>query len=170
MARNFRSTRMTKTWSNVNIGGSANLASASTNILGLVSVVLQPETILRAIGEVFVSIRTATTALDEAIITFGLGIVSADAASAGGTSMPDPADEPEYPWMWWHTHHFFSAFAVDGTGSDEFGVGMIRIPVLTKAMRKVKPQQAVVLLAQYEDIAGTPALRVGGHVRCLVAR
>ncbi len=170
MARHFAPKRMLKEWSSVIIGGgSANLTANATAIIGNFAAVTVAQTILRARGEVFVSIGAALTALDEARVGFGLGIVSEDAASVGAGSMPDPIGDPEYPWLWWHVHHFFSPFATDGTGTDDFGVGVVRIPVDTKAQRKLKPSQAIVLVAQYVDVTGIPPLRVGGDVRCLLA-
>ena len=168
--RQFAPKRMQKQWGSLIVGGaSVDLTGNSTTLIGTVSIAQRAETILRGRGEVFVAIGATTTALDEARVGFGLGIVSGDAATLGSTAMPDPIGDPDYPWLWWHVHHFFSPFVVDGTGSDGYGVGVVRIPLDTKAMRKVKPEQGLVLVVQYVDVTGTPALRAGGDVRCLLA-
>ena len=168
--RTFAPRRMEKQWSPILVGAaSVNLTANATALMGQASAATVPQTILRARGEILVAPSAVTAALDECRIGFGLGIVSADAAVVGSGFMPDPIGDPEYPWLWWHVHHFFSPFVVDGTASDDFGVGVVRIPVDTKAMRKMKPAEAVVLVAEYVDTTGTPAIRVAGDIRCLLA-
>ena len=100
-----------------------------------------------------------------AVITLGVGIVSSDALAVGATAMPDPAGEPDYPWLWWYPMLLCSGVASDTVGLYPRGWN---INVESKAMRKVGPRQSVVLLAEYVGISGTPDYDVGGSIRFLV--
>ena len=115
-----------------------------------------PATILRVRGVLRVSfLVTGLTADDEAQCVFGLAVLSSDAVTLGQSAMPDPAGEPEYPWMWYGQLIMYSPNA-------DFGAeGMsVELPVDTKAMRKVKPGESLVMVVQYVDVTGTPGLRL----------
>ena len=169
MADRFRTPRRPKQWSASNLAGNASFTGNATSLVLAAVPAVESVTVLRLRGEIFVGPSGATTALDQARVAFGIGIVTSDAAAVGSTAMPDPDDEPDFPWLWYHLHNFFSGFTVDGTASDDYGVGTIRIDVDSKAMRKMKPGQSIVGVAQYVDVVGTPTLRVGGSVRMLLA-
>ena len=121
MARNFGSGRRTdKAWLPLQ-GTSAALTSDSTAIVGGPLSFVGPGTILRCRTNFIVAFGAATVALDDVAVCLGLGIVSTDAAMLGATAMPDPHDEPDYPWLWWKDVHMFSTFAIDGMGTDVSG-------------------------------------------------
>jgi len=63
-------------------------------------------TVIRMIGEYGFFCTAAPVALDSARITFAIGVVSSDAVALGLTAVPDPAAEPEYPWLFWASHLF----------------------------------------------------------------
>jgi len=160
MARNFqRSGRPTdKAWLKIP-SSSLSITSAGTVIAAGVLNFTGPGTILRVRGDILFAFGGVTVALDEMTFAMGLGLVSSDAAALGATAMPDPAAEADYPWLWWKEFSMFSTFAIDGTGTDHSGQLQVRIPVDTKAMRRVKPGQTLVLTGQYVDVVGTPPVR-----------
>ncbi len=124
-----------------------------------------PGTILRVRGVLFVSFLTSgLTADDQAAVVFGLGIFSNDAIAAGAGSLPDPSAEPEYPWMWYGEAqlHTIAANVAENGVSD-------RLVVDTKAMRKFKPGEGLVLVGQYVNITGLPNVVVTvGRLRVLI--
>ena len=115
-------------------------------------------TILRIRGAVQASFDSTNTAGDDITLTWALGMVSTDAFAAGLGSMPDPAGEPEYPWLWWGTMFLHSELTVAPPGG--WGTLAQRLEVDSKAMRKVKPGQSLVWLMQATGQAGTPLTNI----------
>ena len=83
--------------------------------------------------------------------------------------MPDPATEPEFDWLWWYPTILASFGAATAAIANPVpqGESFDRIRVESKAMRKMKPGESLVLVAQYENIAGNPAVDVNGSLRFL---
>ena len=138
----------------------ANGTVAASGSLGFSA----PATILRVRGVIAVAFNGGSQIADEAEITMGLGVFSTDAVAVGGTALPDPGSEPEYPWMWFGTFLMLSpSVEEDDTWS------RIMMTLDTKAMRKVKPGESLVLVSEYLDIVGTPSLRLMvGQMRTLL--
>jgi len=124
-------------------------------------------TVLRFVGELLVVPTGGGTfaAADAARVTVGLGIVTTDAATVGSSAMPDPADEPDFDWLWWYST--LVAWEDPTTPGQELG-GTSRVPIASKAMRKMKPNMSVVILGQYVDVGGTPPVSVHANGRFLV--
>ena len=115
-----------------------------------------PATILRVRGYTQVAfLQAGLTLADEVDVVFGMGVFSTDAVTLGATALPDPSAEPEYPWMWYGELSMYSPNA-------DFGDPMIqqRLELDTKAMRKVKPGESLVVVAQYVNASGIPGLRL----------
>ena len=130
--------------------------------------VITPHTILRLRGSWFAAFNAATVSQDEARITAGVCVVSTDAAAVGSSAMPDPASDADYPWLWIEPISMFSPFVLDGTAADNGGhLPMYRGVIDSKAMRKIKPNQSLAWILQYQDVTGTPAVRVGAATRVL---
>ncbi len=148
-------------------GGRADLTASGTTSLIAGLGFTTAETILRIRGEVLVNFDPgAVPVADDTVqIVLALGLISSD-AFAGGV-FPDPADEPGYPWLYWSAHIMIATAA--SANNNPFA-GSIRVPVDTKAMRKVKPNETLFWAFQYGDIAGTPPLTLGvGASRVLIA-
>ncbi len=150
-----------KSWSAVP-GLSANISADSTFLASGFLSFLVPATILRVRGAVQAGFRTSgLTIADEASIVFGLGIFSTDAVVAGAGSLPDPSQEPDYPWMW-YGEIILMAPVADFTPP----LTVQRLEVDTKAMRKVKPGESLVVVVQTQ---GAVAVDVSfGDIRVLV--
>ena len=153
-----------KQWSRIP-GGSQNLtlgtAFAGPGILNFDI----PATILRVRGVIrTMFLTTGLTAQDEATVRWGLGIFSQTAAAAGPTAMPNFGTDPEFPWLWVAESIMFSPNA-------DFADPFIQVEhiVDTKAMRKVKPEEAITLMGFPVNVTGAPLLRVDvGDFRVLV--
>ena len=116
-------------------------------------------TVLRMIGEYLITgLATGTfSAGDQARITVAIGVVSTDAFAAGAASLPDPASEPEYPWLFWASHqmHWLTA------SSDLFGPSeVVRRSFDSRSMRKMKPRETLAYVVQYADVSGAPPIEV----------
>ncbi len=144
----------------------STISTATTFSSGALSFT-SPATILRVRGYVQAMFDATKAAGDRLILTWGLGIVSTDAFTAGAGSLPDPASEPEYPWMWWGEMRLESQLA--GPDGDAWGTANQRLEVDTKGMRRVKPGQTMVMVGQSTNVAGAPATLIDvGQMRTLI--
>ncbi len=141
---------------------------ASTNFTGSVNAVfvgprmdfVDPATILRARSKYMVLFDPTKQVADQMTVTLALGVVSTDAAGLGSTAMPDPVSDSDYPWLWWGTTVLESQIAA---GEDAFGSTVQLVEVDTKAMRRVKPKQSLVWVAEMSGAAGAPVTKVFMH-------
>ncbi len=109
---------------------------------------------------------SAPAQLDEARVTVGIGQFSTDAVALGATAMPDPDDEPGFPWLYQMSHPFFynSTSVVDA----QAGLS-VRRTIDIRSMRKIKPRESIGWVTQYVDVTGAPPLQiVVGKMRVLV--
>ena len=126
-----------------------------------------PATVLRIRGELIYQMQATGIAIgDQARVGFGLGIVSQDAFALGATALPDPLGDVSFPWLFWNETNFASELAA---ATNTAGSAVRRLVVDTKAMRKLKPEEALVAIYQYDDITGTPGVDVHqGQLRTLI--
>ncbi len=129
-----------------------------------------PGTILRTRGRILLALNPSGKAADDNVkIAFGLGLVSTDAFTLGATAMPDPAGEPEYPWLWWGEVSLRSMIAT--TNESGFGPENREIIVDTKAMRKIKPGMTLTMITQYVNLSGNPIVNMeAGQFRTLIGQ
>ena len=137
------------------VGGTGGLADAFT--------------VLRMLGGYTIFPTSAPVAGDEVTVSYGIGVVSSDAATVGASALPDPGTEPEYPWLYWASH----ALGYSNNSVQQItGAGAVRVDFDIKSMRKIKPSESLVSVAQYNNVAtgGNPPLTiVVGGLRVLVA-
>jgi len=117
-----------------------------------------PGTIMRVRGGRVDAAMDGSVDTDIAGIIFGLGLVSTDAFNLGITAMPEPFEDVGYPWMWWKS--FCIADNTPSGGDPHPGMTHQWAEIDTKAMRRFKPGQTLVLIAQYIDAVGTPPITV----------
>ena len=147
------------------------LSATATVIIGSLAFQL-PRTILRIMGEYVICPSGATVSADLATIGVGLGVVSTDAAAAGGASLPDPNAEFDYPWMYVASHQMFFSAATSSTAGEgaQGAAPSVRKSFDVKSMRKVKPRESLALIIDYTDITGAPPLQfLNGSIRILLA-
>ncbi len=146
----------------------ALMTAASTVILGSFTAAGgDPFTVLRLVGEVIVAPDNAGIAADDScVVGIGFGVVSADAVIVGSSAMPDPIAEPDFNWLWWYQVHMTFPHASGSLVG--LATEAARIPIESRAMRKVAPRQSLVMIAEYTTLAGTPPISVLGAARVLV--
>jgi len=119
-------------------------------------------TILRMIGEYVITPTGVIVAGDQARICMAIGIVSTDAASLGATALPDPGDEPDYPWLYWREHAFHFGAAASGTAGEgaQGAGGSVRESFDIRSMRRMKPRESLTWVFQYVNGVGLPPLQM----------
>ncbi len=168
MANGHRGTRMSKQWAAI---PSIDLTfTADGTSLGGALAFTVPSTVIRMLGDVTIGNTAAVTALDAVIIGMSIGVVSTDAFAAGAASVPEPLEEPEYPWLYWASKAFFypnTSSPLASTGdprmSDRFSIDI-------RSQRKLKPRESLCWIVQYGDITGAPPMTVQiANTRVLLA-
>jgi len=130
----------------------------------------QPITVLRSRGYVQAAFDETVQAGDTMLLTFGLGIVSTDAANLGATALPDPGSDVAYPWLWWG-EMFLEAFAADVATLHAWGSTNQRLEVDTKAMRRARLDQSLIWVIEAAQVTGAPVTNVEiGTTRILVGQ
>ncbi len=138
-----------------------------TAILSGATESLEALTVMRLIGDYVISPSQAPVVQDQARISVGIAKVSTDAAAAGAGSMPDPDDEPNFPWLYFASHPFHFA---DVSSDPSSAAASVRVHFDVKTMRKCKPRESIVMIAQYANVVGNPPLTMAtGVTRILIA-
>ncbi len=156
--------RMDKEW-NAILASSTNLAANGT-ASGAGLTPGTSATVLRMIGEYVVGARLAPTAVDSAVISLGIAVVSNDAFIAGAASLPDPGGDPEFPWLFWASHMlFFPTTSADPSTA----LSSVRRSFDIRSMRKMKPSETLVSVIEYGNIIGNPDIQINmGATRVLL--
>ena len=158
-----------KQWSLV-AGLITEQSTAATGIGGGLSFEI-PATILRlrGMGEVMVAFDETRQVGDRIVVTYALGVIATDLFENPATDvLPDPADEPEYPWLYIGQAQL-ECFVADGDGALGASVYRAALPLDSKAMRKVKPRQTLCWIVQRGGLAGAPVTLISiPPVRVLV--
>ena len=123
-------------------------------------------TIVRIRGEVLVAVSAsgAAGAVSEAVM--GIKITTSSAFAAGGASVESPSTEIGGDWIWWHTAPLRNDAAFTA-GNDE-GLLWARVPIDSKAMRKVKVNEVLIFVVHNVAIASTHSQVISGGVRILL--
>ncbi len=153
---------MSKEWTSI-AGGQATTLVTGTFLPSSLTVNIAA-TVLRMIGEYVIAPTGALTALDECVVTVGIGVISGDAAELGATAVPDPAAEPNYPWLYFASHAFLLETVVSNPAI------AVRKSFDIRSMRKMKPRENLAMIVQYQNVVGDPAYSFSsGVTRVLVA-
>jgi len=126
----------------------AYLSVGSTNSVIIASFTpdaqgLNHPTVVRTRGQV--SIKLPTYAADANVVgAFGVGIVTEQAFNAGQASIPETFDEAD--WGGWFVWRSFSLHYESITAASSF-IASWEFEVDSKAMRKVGPNDTIVLMA-----------------------
>ncbi len=154
MAHRGSGTRQKKEWNGLGTS-SVNMTANGTFIAGTLAFAI-PGTVLRIIGEYTISPTGSIVDGDRAIVSVGIGQFSTDAVALGATAMPDPEDEPEFPWLYYKSHSLVYRGA--STVGNELSAGSLRQSIDIRSMRKFKPRESFSVVLEYDDLAGTPAV------------
>ncbi len=154
-----------KSWDGIP-GIELGLAGAQTALGGSLAFNI-PATILRLRGELLFVLDGAAESAS-IFVTVALGVISSDAFAAGSGSVPDPAAEAEYPWMYWSTVALINQSSdTAATAGEQNQVGQAyRLQFDSKAMRKVKPGQSLAWIV--ETGSATPIDIIISQTRALI--
>ncbi len=163
MARRSSGRRSSKSWVGVAFDDVA--ATTTQGELANISVVEQAfnTTLLRSRGQIIVMANGDNVA-DTDTLCLGMIVVHTNAVTAGGVSLPGPAQDFGADWLW---HQFVPLDSGGGVGASQAFGGTVRtIEIDSKAMRRVPADHAVVLMA--ETISGDFAsVQLSGGMRLL---
>jgi len=123
-------------------------------------------TIVRVRGYVSLTLEAISSLGDGFSGAFGMGIVSANAQGVGGTAIPAPVDDADWPgWLW---HRFFDIRSVSATLSDGANAvaAVQRIEIDSKAMRKLGNEEVLQMTIQVVE-QGTATIEMHGDSRIL---
>ncbi len=130
-----------------------DLATGTTGLGGNALAVSGPGTLVRFRGHIFAQLDAG--GVDErALIACGFILVSNEAFAAGIASVPKPFTDADADWVWYGFLSISSGAEAGVVGDSLFD----RLPVDSKAMRKVKPSQSLVFVvevASSQDATGT---------------
>jgi len=161
----FRGSRKTKAWIGMS-GGNIPMTANGTFLGGAIDVSINPDTVIRMIGGYVIWPTTSPTAGDVAQVAVGIGVVSTDAKDVGGSALPDPGTEAQYPWLYYREH----SLRFGTTSLDPNGLGFVRESFDIGSMRILKPRESLVFVVEYTDINGIPALTLTQDtIRVLIA-
>ncbi len=159
MARQVRSRPMLKTWTGVTMGETSILSTTQAALGGIGITVSSRSTLLRIRGNILVK-ATPDAIGDDAVAGLGIAIVSTDALVVGGTSLPGPLGDPDWPgWIW---HQYVPLMAGSASlGGDDIG-SFVRVPVDSKAMRKMGPNESIAVIGHLSAVTYAAVVVNGG--------
>ena len=164
MARDRRPSGRLKEWTGSTVG-EQNITTTQALLSSQISPVLdQTYTHIRLRGELlFVAVPNA--AADHDIAAIGAIVVQEQAIAAGGVSLPGPIADPEADWLW---HQYVPLRSAAATAANDEAIGLFaRVTVDSKAMRKIKKDQELVLVVE-SSTGEFASITVQGGVRALV--
>ena len=161
--------RRRKGWEEGVMGGVVVTQTASGSIFvgSAVTPTLDGLTLLRLRGSLFLGLRAGAAGVDRVRGAFGIGIATAAAVAVGVTAVPTPVTEQSWDgWIYWENFYLENQ---DGTTQTyEDGSGLVRMPIDTKAMRKLTEDDAIYAAIETTH-NGTVVLSVQGDSRILFA-
>jgi len=119
-------------------------------------------TLLRSRGE-FIFVATPNAGADFDVIGIGLIVVQSAAVTVGGAAVPGPINDGDADWLW---HQFVPLDAGGASAADPNAIGLFaRVTVDSKAMRKVRTDQTIILVAElstgnFTDVAFSGGVRL----------
>ncbi len=140
-------------------------AQGSATAIGntVIAVFNEAQTLVRLRGYASATIDPSAAG-DIIVISMGFILADDDAVAAGAASIPSPTNDTDGDWIW---HGWFPLHAEFSTGEgSDHNVQMV---IDSKAMRRVKPNEQLVMVADGQIFAGTPTADLVAGVRVLSA-
>ena len=156
--------RMAKAWQGSFNTAIVNVAPTQVNVLQSVESAGLNQTLLRSRGQLLIQV-TPDAASDIGLVGLGLIVVSENAATVGGTSLPGLLSDIDADWLW---YEFVPMDAIILTVADANARAIVhRVDIDARAMRKVAGDKVVVLMAQLSSTSGFASVAVQAGVRFL---
>jgi len=164
-----RSPRRQTSWADGYLAvATAISANGKTLVQGLaLTAGVTEATIVRMRGEVLAFLSAGDIALAGFQLGIGMGIVSTDAFNAGAASVPGPLSDQDWEgWMWYQLVQLSSvSSAIQGLVAPS---AQVRIPVDSKAMRKLSDNEVLALVYETTDEVGVAVAQVSTMTRMLL--
>ena len=124
-------------------------------------------TLVRIRGEMVLWVAVATAVGDGFTKgAAGIGIVTNDAFAIGATAMPGPFTDPEWNgWIWYQS--LAAIVSLETTEVARGPMGAVRIPIDTKAMRKLNANDTVFGAVELSTEVGTTTINFTMNTRML---
>ena len=124
-------------------------------------------TLVRMRGSLYIWLSTAAAAGDAMTGAVGIGITSTEGVAAGIASVPTPITEMNAEtWLWWE--NFAVRSVTDTEAINTGGIGGYRIPIDTKAMRKMNVGDTLYAAGEVGSETGTVTLSITLDTRALL--
>ncbi len=149
-------------WTGTSGDSLGNVAEA--NLISTIFTSNVAATLVRCRGDVTVQFDGVTDG-DKKIIGMGLIMASDAQVTAGVTAFPSPISVLEADWLW---HQFCTLQAQSATQDESLGSQTARYVIDSKAMRKFRPNQQLVFVADGNNLSGTGVADVVVAMRCLI--
>jgi len=107
-------------------------------------------TLIRTRGDLLVKLDVAADVLSRIEVSFGMCIVSENAAGIGATAVPFPGTD--IAWEGWFV---YTQFVLAGTIDMASGASTVRYSIDSKAMRKLGDTDVVIACIQFRDEIGS---------------
>ena len=87
--------------------------------------------------------------------------------TAGASAFPSPSSDLAADWLW---HGLFPLLSITGTQGDDAGGQFWQAEIDSKAMRRVKAEEVIAVVADGFILTGSPTADVVMAARCLTGR
>ncbi len=152
------------TWQGLAAGGFVVDAIGAAGSFVQVALMATAGTIMRCRGNILATLDVGA-ASDKAVIGMGLIVATESQVTAGTTAIPSPLTDLDEKWIW---HSFGCLQNESGAQGDELGTQQ-RFEVDSKAMRRFKQTESLLLVFDVVVLAGSPTVDVVGGIRALFA-
>jgi len=158
--------RRNRAWADIRYAGVVIAATAVNKFdLLLDAPTMDTLTAVRLIGDLTVQYRIATTLVDSlSIVDVGVGVASVEAFAAGGSSLPSPSIQSQYPPRGWiYVDSQPVSQKAESTGVLE---RVARFQFDIRAMRKID-KGVLFMIVEQNDITVGGAMEIIGRTRVL---
>ena len=123
-------------------------------------------TVMRIRGTLLVSLTAANVQRSGFQMTFGIGIVTADAFVVGSTALPGPFEDSNWPgWLWLGGLDMRTGVGALAVGDPS--INPARLEIESKAMRKFRLNEVLFMAVDTEE-SGTATVDIRGSTRVLL--
>ena len=128
--------------------------------------VFEDQTIIRIRGELMFVMQSAASSFDGwTRVGFGMCIVSENAAGIGVTAVPAPI--ADIAWDGWMVHWTGAVIAGATTITNSEGSANFKVPIDSKAMRKLHATDVLIAVLETTGEVGVPVMRAYLNSRTL---
>ena len=130
----------------------------------------EESTIVRIRGQIIVLLELATAAGDGFAGAIGIGLATTQAFAAGSASLPGPGTDPDWGGWIWHSYFYTFGVAAQSQGADvpRNAMADLRIPIDSKAMRKMDSNMTLFGVTETQTEMGTAGMSYVADTRVLV--